>query len=72
MKQITLFEGVDFGGYGGVRPICADDCAELLDAVVNSDTGEALAIVCDGNNISAYVICVSKTPIRLYEKGDRK
>lgn len=72
MKQITLFEGVDFGGYGGVKPICADDCVELLEAVINSDTGECLAVVSDGNNMSAYVIYVSKTPIRLYVKGDKK
>jgi hypothetical protein len=70
MKQITLFEGVDFGGYGDVRPICADDCVELLDAVVNSDTGQALAVVSDGKNMAAYVISVSKTPIRLYVKGE--
>lgn len=38
MKQITLFEGVDFGGYGGVKPMCVDDCVELLEAVINSDT----------------------------------
>ena len=72
MKQITLFEGVDFGGYGGVKPICADDCIELLEAIYLSDTGQSLAIVADGNNIYAYTISVSKTPIRLYVNGDKK